>query len=148
MDIMPSGKKPVSEGYLRIFLFIEHSPNDTFIETENRIQRVGERGARVKGVLGAFFIFPDGTSSKDSARQCGNHRRYRFHPWVRKIPWRWKWQPAPVFLPGKSHEQRSLVGCSPRVTKSELTWAHRGFLKGEMGGCSVAWWWEFHESTH
>ena len=27
--------------------------------------------------------------------------------------WRWKWQPTPVFLPGKSHGQRSLVGCSP-----------------------------------
>ena len=30
---------------------------------------------------------------------------------VRKIPWRRKWQPTPVFLPGESHEQRSLVGC-------------------------------------
>ena len=27
-----------------------------------------------------------------------------------KIPWRRKWQPTPVFLPGKSHGQRSLVG--------------------------------------
>ena len=32
-------------------------------------------------------------------------------PWVRKIPWRKKWQPTPVFLPGKSHGQRSLVDC-------------------------------------
>ena len=30
-----------------------------------------------------------------------------------KIPWRRKWQPDPVFLPGKSHGQRSLVGYSP-----------------------------------
>ena len=29
------------------------------------------------------------------------------HPWLRKIPWRRKWQPTPVFLPGKSHGQRS-----------------------------------------
>ena len=29
------------------------------------------------------------------------------------IPWRKKWQPTPVFLPGKSHRQRSLVGYSP-----------------------------------
>ena len=35
------------------------------------------------------------------------------HPWVRKIPRRRKWQPTPVFLPGKSHGQRGLVGCSP-----------------------------------
>ena len=33
-----------------------------------------------------------------------------FDPWVRKIPWRRKWQPTPMFLPGKSHGQRSLVG--------------------------------------
>ena len=30
--------------------------------------------------------------------------------WVGKIPWRRKWQPTPVFLPGKSHGQRSLAG--------------------------------------
>ena len=40
-------------------------------------------------------------------------RRCRFDPWVKKIPWRRKWQPTPVFLPGKSQRQRSLVGCSP-----------------------------------
>ena len=40
-------------------------------------------------------------------------RRPGFHPWVRNIPWRRKWQPTPVFLPGKSHGQRSLVGYRP-----------------------------------
>ena len=33
-----------------------------------------------------------------------------FNPWVGKIPWRRKWQPTPVFLPGKFHGQRSLMG--------------------------------------
>ena len=42
--------------------------------------------------------------------QC---RRPGFDPWVRKIPWRRKWQPSPVFLSGKSHGQRILVGYSP-----------------------------------
>ena len=37
-------------------------------------------------------------------------RRCKFDPWVRKIPWRRKCQPKPVFLPGESHEQWSLVG--------------------------------------
>ena len=37
----------------------------------------------------------------------------RFNPWVSKIPWKRKWQPTPVFLPGKSHGQRSLAGYSP-----------------------------------
>ena len=34
----------------------------------------------------------------------------RFNPWVGKIPWRRKWQPTPIFLPGESHGWRSLVG--------------------------------------
>ena len=40
-----------------------------------------------------------------------------FDPWVRMIPWRRKWQPTPVFLPGESHGQRSLAGYSPRGCK-------------------------------
>ena len=34
----------------------------------------------------------------------------RLDPWVRKIPWRRKSQPTPVFLPGKSQGWRSLAG--------------------------------------
>jgi len=40
-------------------------------------------------------------------------KRCRFDPWVGKTPWRRAWQPTPVFLPGESHGQRSLVGYSP-----------------------------------
>ena len=50
------------------------------------------------------------THSPSICLQCG---RPGFDPWVRKIPWRRKWQPTPVLLPGKSHGQRSLVGYSP-----------------------------------
>ena len=53
-------------------------------------------------------------SNKESTCQC---RRCRFYPWSRKIPWKRKWQPTPVFLPGKSHGQRSLKGYSP--------WTHK-----------------------
>ena len=53
-------------------------------------------------------------SGKASACQC---RRHRFNPWVRKVPWRRKWQTTPGFLPGKSHGQRNLAGCSP--------WGHK-----------------------
>ena len=51
-------------------------------------------------------------------------RRRGFDPWVRKIPWRRKWQPTPVFLPGKSHGQRSLAGYSPcgRQRVRHTTW--------------------------
>ena len=40
-----------------------------------------------------------------------------FDSQVRNIPWRRAWQPTPVFLPGKSHGQRSLVGYSPQGHK-------------------------------
>ena len=44
------------------------------------------------------------------------------YPWVGKVPWRRKWQPTPVFLPGKSHVQRSLVGYSRKGCKeSDMT---------------------------
>ena len=49
-------------------------------------------------------------SGKESVCQ---HRRYGFDPWVRKIPWRRKRQPTPVFLHGQSHGERSLKGYSP-----------------------------------
>ena len=48
-------------------------------------------------------------SGKESTCQS---RRCRFDPWVRKIPWRRKWQSTPMFLPSKSHGQRILMGYS------------------------------------
>ena len=57
-------------------------------------------------------------SGKESACQCG---KCEFDPWVRKIPWRRKWQPTPVLLPGKFHGQRSLVGSSPWGRKESDT---------------------------
>ena len=53
-------------------------------------------------------------SGKESSCQW---RRRGFHLWIGKTPWRRKWQPTPVFLPGKSHGRRSLAGCSPRGHK-------------------------------
>ena len=47
----------------------------------------------------------------------------RLHPWVRKMPWRSKWQPTPLFLPGASHGQRSLAGDSPGGRKESDTTA-------------------------
>ena len=49
--------------------------------------------------------------------QCRSHRRCRFNPWVRKIPWRRARQPTPVFLPGESQGQGSLAGYSPQGHK-------------------------------
>ena len=49
-------------------------------------------------------------SGKGPACHC---RRRGFDTWVRKVPWGRKWQPTPVFSPGKFHGQRSLVGYNP-----------------------------------
>ena len=46
-------------------------------------------------------------------KRCPQWGRPGFNPWVGKIPWKREWHPTPVFLPGKSHGQRSLVGYSP-----------------------------------
>jgi len=54
--------------------------------------------------------FPSGSEPTCQSRRC---RRCRYDLWVRKIPWRRKWQTPSVFLPGKSHGQRSLAGCRP-----------------------------------
>ena len=53
--------------------------------------------------------FPGGANSKEPAYQFRGQKRCRFDPWVGKIPWRRKWQPTPVFLPGESHGRRSVV---------------------------------------
>ena len=53
-----------------------------------------------------------------TSRWCRGHRRHGFNPWVGKISWRRKWQPTPMFLPGKSHGQRSPAATVHGVTNS------------------------------
>ena len=60
--------------------------------------------------------------SKESACNAGDWlqcRRSKFDPWIGKIPWRRNWQLTSDFFPGKSHGDRSLVGCSPWGCKSQ-----------------------------
>ena len=77
--------------------------------------------------------FPRWLSSKESACQKRRCRRHWFDLWVGKIPWRRKWQPTPIFLPGKYHGQRSLAGYSPwgckelDTTKWLGTWGCRPY---------------------
>ena len=54
--------------------------------------------------------FPGGSDGKESTCNAGD---LGLIPGLVKIPWRRAWQPTPVFLPGKAHGQRSLVGYSP-----------------------------------
>ena len=68
-----------------------------------RLKRLNSRSSMYMGL-------PRWLSGKESACQC---RRCEFSPWVGKIFWRRKRQPTPIFLPGESHGQRSLVSYSP-----------------------------------
>ena len=52
--------------------------------------------------------------------QCRSLRSCRFDPRVGKIPWRSAWQAIPVFLPGQSHGQRSLVPTVHGVQESVM----------------------------
>ena len=70
--------------------------------------------------LEGCLCLPRWLSSQVSACQC---RRHGFDPWVGKIPWRRKWQPTPVFLPGKCYGQGSLEGYSPRGCRVGRDWA-------------------------
>ena len=51
--------------------------------------------------------FPGSASGKGPAFQCRRLMSLGFNPWVRKIPWKRKWQPTPVFLPSKTYGQRN-----------------------------------------
>ena len=75
-------------------------------------------------------------SGKESACQCWRCRRHGFDPWVGKIPCRKKWQPTPVFLPGKSHGYRSLVGYRPWGRKESDTTEQLHFTSEHSQWCN------------
>ena len=84
---------------------IQDFTNDTEEQRDERVQKDSQMKTPVPLELG---VLPSGgAGGKEPACQCG---RRRFDPRVRKTPWRRKWQPTPVLLPGKFHGQRSLVG--------------------------------------
>ena len=74
---------------------------------------------------GKYFVyfnplgFSNGASGKEPACQCRRCNRRRFNPWVRKIPWRWAWQPIPVFLPAEPMNRGAWLAMAHRVTKNQ-----------------------------
>jgi len=98
---------------------------------ETRVQSLGREDLLEKGMathssilaspaphpkkgLKEILRFPGDSEVKGSACSAGDPG---LAPWVRKIPWRRKWQPTPLLLTGESHGRRSLVGFSPRGQK-------------------------------
>ena len=78
----------------------------------------------------ALEHFPRWCCGNISACHCRRKRRYTLDSWVGKIPQRRKWQPAPIFLPGKFHGQKSLAGYCP--------WGHKEWDTSEQLSMHIA----------
>ena len=87
-------KKHLLQRLLQHVIKLTHIPGKLFLASEWSFP------------IGLPWVFPAVDSGKEPTWQC---RRCGFDPWVRKSPWRRKWQPIPVLLFGKCHGWRSLV---------------------------------------
>ena len=69
----------------------------------------------------AALDFPGSSVVKNLPDNTGTAGRLQFGPWVRKIPWRRRPDPTPIFLPGEFYGQRSLAGYRPWGCKESDT---------------------------
>ena len=81
----------------------QRHPKTQGVESTSKLSVCKQPSAGLDTLMG----LPRWLSGKEAICKC---RRHGFSPWVRKIPWRRKWQPTPVFSPGESHGQRSPAG--------------------------------------
>ena len=77
----------------------EQLPKNCFLShilcSENNVTQPPQKSVYIN-----MHGFPGGASGNEPTCQCRKHKRCGFDPWVGKIPWKRKWQPTPVFLPG------------------------------------------------
>ena len=94
---------------------------------EGKSHRAGRKEAHASGVTGKpnfkdlcqLLWLPRWQSGKEPTCQHKRCKRHGFDPWVGKIPWRRKWQPTPVSLPGEFHGQRSLAELQSMGSQSQ-----------------------------
>ena len=103
---------------------IECMTTDTLRLSKNNTHSLCYVSFKTRKIWNKNWSLSGGIRGKESTCQCRRQKTCGFDPWVRKIPWRRKWQSTPVFLPGESHGQRSLTGYSPWGHKS-WTWLKR-----------------------
>ena len=113
------------------------------------VHRVTKSQKRLKQLSTAQHIhlpgLPGWHSGKESTCQFRRYRRRRFKPWVRKILWSRKWQPI-LFLPEKSHGQRSLVGYRSRKESDMTEWLspdayiYQNMYRIYMLNITKCWW--------
>ena len=70
----------------------------------------GPAGLQIGASLVAQLVKNPPVNAGDSGLET---KRLGFNTWIEKTLWRRKWQPTPVFLPGKFHGQGSLEGSNP-----------------------------------
>ena len=93
-----------------------------------------QKCAAFKGCLG----LPKWLSGKESTCQSRRCRRHRFDPRVGKIPWRRKWQPTPVFLPGEFHNRGAWWTAVHEVAESQTCLStHRGGISQPSFSCGA-----------
>ena len=110
-----------------------------WIGEPGRLQSTGLQRVRHNWATSLYFTshplkrLPRCYSGKEPTCQCRRHRRHGFDSWVRKTRWNRKWQSTLVFLPGRSHGQRSLGSYGPWGRKewtglNDLAWTCAHFL--------------------
>ena len=87
-----------------------------YSDLENSMDSVVHAVAKSRPQLSQFHLHQASLVTQ-WVKSLSAMKKTRVQSWVRKIPWRRKWQPTPVFLPGEFHGQRNLVGYSP--------WGHK-----------------------
>ena len=78
-----------------------------------KVKNVNPRTRLSRFVYWIWYLLRAGVNGRQSAyqcRRCKRHKRHGLSPWVEKIPWSRKWQPAPVFLLGKILWTKELDG--------------------------------------
>ena len=81
--------------------------------------------------------FPGGTGVKNPLAKAGIAEDAGSIPGSGSSPWSRKWQSTPVFLPGKLHGQRSLVGYRSWSQKESDTNEHTAHIHNTLGQIEV-----------
>ena len=134
-----------------LYLFFSFWLKTALCITGSRFIHLTKTDSHLFLLYGWEMGFPGGASGKEPACQCRRRERHRFHPWVRGIPWMRTWKLTPVFLPGESPGQRSLVGYDSegrrvRHDRSDLVHSHTWLSDIPLCMCttlfcpSICWW--------
>ena len=98
------------------YFFVLHLVFLKLIFYHNHNKNHHQQNSAILVIIFTHKAFSGGSAVKNLPAMQGPQEMW-LNPWIGKIPWRRKWQPTPVFLPGESYGQRSLVGYSPSVCK-------------------------------